>query len=60
MKKDLREYGEQELSLIVFNDEGLYINRHSPEFIEAIIDEIFIYTDEQLKELKNDLLEDED
>jgi hypothetical protein len=35
-KQDLREHSDQELSLIVFNDEGLYINRHKSFFIEDI------------------------
>ena len=59
MKTDLTEYGEEELSLNVFNDEGLYLRRRDVGFLD-LINEVFIYTSEQLEELKNDLLEDED
>lgn len=58
MKTDLTEYGEEELSLNVFNDEGLYLRRRDVDFL-GLIDEIFIYTKPQLEELKNDLIEDE-
>lgn len=56
-KQDLREYSDAELSLMVFNDEGLYRMRHRRGLFE-ILDELFIYTDEQLETLKEDL-EDE-
>lgn len=62
-KQDLREYSDQELSLWVFNDEGLYrmrrkilldceLNRPS------ILAEYFEYTEEQLEVLEQDLRED--
>jgi hypothetical protein len=54
---DLTQYSNSELSLNVFNDEGLYNIRHEPGFIE-ILDEVFIYTSEQLAELEQDLLDD--
>lgn len=56
-KQDIREYTDSELSLLVFNDESLYKQRHRSDFIN-VIDELFIYRTEQLEELKNDLAED--
>lgn len=56
-KEDLRNYSDDELSLRVFNDEILYDIRHKRDFIE-VIDDIFIYTEEQLNILKNDLIND--
>ncbi len=57
MKEDLTKYGKQELSLRVFNEEVLYKQRHNKTFIEDL--KIFyIFTEEQLKELKQDLKED--
>ena len=58
-KTDLTSYGSGELSMWVFNDEGLYRERHRRGFIE-VLSELFIYTDEQLEELENDLAEEED
>ena len=55
---NITEYSDQELSLMVFNDESLYNARHSIGFIESIINELFIYTDEQLEVLEEDLKED--
>ena len=52
------EYNDSELSLHVFNDEGLYGIRHSPDFVD-ILDELFLYTNAQLVELKCDLEEEE-
>jgi len=57
MKKDITEYSENELSLIVMNDESLYLERHKPDFIE-LIDEYFIYTDEQKSVLIEDLADE--
>ena len=54
---DLTQYGEQELSLHVFNDEYLYNNRHRM-FLKDILDDTFIYTDEQWIELQADLKQD--
>lgn len=56
-KQDLTNYSEIELSLLVFNDEGLYNMRHKRNFLNTI-DELFIYTDDQLEVLKQDLEED--
>ena len=52
--EDLRAYSENELSLQVFNDEGLYNIRHTPALAE-VIDTLFIYTDKQLSVLQADL-----
>lgn len=54
---DLTQYGEQELSLHVFNDEYLYNIRHRM-FLKDILDDTFIYTDEQWIELQADLEQD--
>ena len=55
--EDLTEYGEQELSLRVFNEESLYNDRHSLNFIDSLR-EIFVFDSEQLEELKTDLEDD--
>lgn len=57
MKQDIREHSDQELSLWVFNDEGLYIQRHRRDFL-ATVAELFEYTPEQLEVLKQDLEDD--
>ena len=56
-KEDLSKYSNQELSLRIFNDECLYKSRNGDCFIETLYD-IFVFTHEQLKELKKDLKED--
>lgn len=58
-KIDLRDCSDQELSLIVMNDESLYLNRHRYWFIDDLR-EMFLFTDAQLEELKNDLEEEEE
>lgn len=58
MKKDIREYSENELSMLVFNDEGLYRMRRRSYLIEVLRDN-FIFTDEQLEVLEKDLREEE-
>lgn len=58
-KQDLRDYSENELSLIVFNDEYLYIRRHNIRFLEMLKSR-FIFTEEQLEILKTDLEEEEE
>lgn len=54
---NITQYSDSELSLIVFNDEGLYNMRHDPVLFDLINDAI-IYTPEQLEELKTDLADD--
>ena len=57
--RDLTQYSDQELSLHVFNDEYFYIERANRPYLMALINEEFIYTDEQMRELINDLNDDE-
>ena len=56
--KDLRMYGEQELSLNVFNDEYFYTERSNRPYLMALIAEEFHYTQEQMDELIDDLNDD--
>ena len=57
-KQDLTEYSENELSLHVFNDEGLYRLRRSRD-LKSILEDYFIFSDEQWEVLETDLNEDE-
>ena len=52
---DLTVYGDEELSLQVFNDEYFYTERKSVEYLIALINEEFIYTVKQLEILLDDL-----
>lgn len=57
-KHDTTEYGDQELSLIVMNDEFHYNNtRRIPlrKRLREYCDEYFTYTEEQFEELCDDL-----
>lgn len=56
--ENLTEYSDQELSIWVFNTEWLYNARSDEAEFMRIINSSFIYTDEQLQELKNDLAEE--
>jgi hypothetical protein len=63
MKTDIREYSDQELSLIVMNDEGLYkmrrqILRDCEANRPSILADYFEYTEEQLEVLEQDIRED--
>jgi hypothetical protein len=58
MKTDITMHSDDELSLIVMNDEGLYNERHRRNFINSTIREFFVFTDEQLEVLKQDLIDD--
>ena len=58
-KQDITQYSDDELSLIVFNDEGLYRERKRAS-LEDTLREFFIFTDEQLQVLKDDLENEED
>ena len=53
--ENLTEYGEQELSNWVFNTECLYNARNDTAELMRIIDNSFIYTDNQLLELQSDI-----
>lgn len=54
-KTDIRHHCDEELSLIVFNDEGLYrmVRRHSVsiEAIKDLIGDLYLYTAEQMADL---------
>lgn len=56
--QDLTNYSDQELSLLVFNDEGLYRMRHNVTALKETINELFKYTPEQMTELEQDLGDD--
>ena len=56
---DITRYGENELSLNVFNDEYLYNARLNKSYLMALISEEFIYTDEQMDVLIQDLDDEE-
>ena len=56
-KQDLTPFGKEELSLNVFNDEGLYSLRHDDDLFD-ILDEVFIYSEAQAAELRQDLIDD--
>ena len=54
---DIRNYSDQELSLLFLNDEGLYkdfmraVRRADFTIIKQLCDEIFDYTEDQLDDL---------
>ena len=53
---DLTMYSDNELSLMVDNNECLYLlAQESVESLLNMIDEFYIYTDRQLEVLKDDL-----
>ena len=56
--QDLTQYSDQELSLVVFNTEYLYHLRHNESALFEVLDESFVYTDDQRAELIQDI-EDE-
>lgn len=58
MKQDLTQHSDGELSLMVFNDEGLYRMRRNLQALLETLGELFTYTAEQLAELKQDLEDD--
>jgi len=55
---DLTMYGDQELSMMVFNTEWLYNLRHNHLSLMVAVDEEFKYTPEQMEELLIDIDED--
>jgi hypothetical protein len=57
--EDLKQYSDSELSLRVFNDEGLYRMRHRRGFIDSLRD-IFSFSSAQQLELEQDLRDDLD
>jgi len=56
-KHDITMHSDEELSLLVFNDEGLYRMRTDSQFL-GYLNDIFIFTEEQLEVLEQDLAED--
>ncbi len=58
-KEDLRVYGDQELSLRIFNDESLYLERHKSGFWNTL-DSLFVYNSIQESIEATDLEDDED
>ena len=54
MREALETYSDRELSLRVFNDEGLYSERHTAGLMD-LLNEIFTFTDAQRRELVWDL-----
>lgn len=60
MKQDLREYSDNELSLLVFNDETLYKLRRQFLIGTGLLDDMFLYTNEQLETLIEDVKQDLD
>lgn len=57
-KLDITQQSKRELSLLVFNTESLYSIRQTFHFIDVIKD-LYIYTDEQLEVLEQDLRDEE-
>jgi len=56
---DLTQYGDNELSLMIFNDEGLYKMRHI--LSKDLLHEFDIkYTDEQWEVFQDDLKSEDD
>jgi len=55
-KIDLTGYGDDELSLMVFNDEYLYAERHGDNLVGLLED--YKFTDTQMSVLKEDLESD--
>ena len=59
--QNLTMYGDQELSLNVFNDEYFYSERNyngKNDYVIALVEEEFIYTPEQMTVLIQDLNDD--
>ncbi|GAG41511.1 unnamed protein product [marine sediment metagenome] len=53
---DITMYSDDELSLIVNNDEGFYLlAQKSVKLLLEMIEELYIYTNTQLKVLKDDI-----
>lgn len=57
-KQDLREHNTGELSLLVFNDEYLYKMRRNQKLLLETLNDLYIYSSEQLSELESDLADD--
>lgn len=53
MLQNLTLYSDQELSLLVFNTEYLYVHRH--QFTRSELAEHFVFTNDQWVEFQDDL-----
>ena len=53
-KIDLTQYTDNELSMVVYNDQGLYSMRHDSDLISEL-EEVFTFTPCQLLVLLDDL-----
>lgn len=56
--KDITNYSENELSLLVMNDEDYYIQMENPKLLLETLYQDFIYTDKQLEVLIDTMRED--
>lgn len=56
-RTSLYKQGPDELSLLVFNTESLYKQRHSKNFVRSLL-QCYQATNEQVRVLKRDLSED--
>jgi len=57
--QDLRDYSDQELSLLVFNDEYLYTLRANFLALHQAVNELFLFTDEQYDVMAQDVEDDQ-
>lgn len=59
-KKDLTQYSDQELSMLVQNDEVLYntymrcVRKNNIEELKNLVDDVYLYTKEQWEDLESD------
>ena len=58
IKVNLKNYSDNELSLLVMNDEDYYIQMENPKLLLETLYQDFIYTDKQLKVLIDTMRED--
>ncbi len=56
--RDLTNYADDKLSLVVFDEEYFYIERDNEDYLIALCREEFHFTDAQLSVLKVDLADD--
>lgn len=59
-KQDISNYSDDELSMLVFNNEGFYRMRNNETRLIEALTSHYIFTDEQLDVLKKDLEEDKE
>ena len=57
-KTNLTNYNDDELSLQVFNNEYLYNQRYNVDDLITLLDDYFIYTEDQKDVLIEDIEED--